>query len=236
MPSAGYVSAIAVDPRDADKVMVVFSNYKVYSIYYSENGGTNWKKVAGNLEQTQSGSGNGPSIRTAAILPVADGTIYLVGASTGLYATDTLIADSTVWIQQGANTIGNVVITALETRASDGFTVIATHGNGVYTTNYTSVTEVVGVEQFTIYDLRFVIYPNPAKDNTNIVFELAENTQAEMVIYDEMGRLIDKLLNKQLPKGKHSIAVNTSSYRSGVYYCTLTTAKGRAGKTLIVAK
>ena len=236
MPGAGYVSAIAVDPRDADKVMVVFSNYKVYSIYYSENGGSNWKKVAGNLEQTQSGSGNGPSIRTAAILPVADGTVYLIGASTGLYATDTLIADSTVWIQQGANTIGNVVVTALETRASDGFTVIATHGNGLYTTNYTSVAEVVGVEEAAGGSWQLAVYPNPATDNTNIAFELLENTKAELVIYDEMGRLVDKVLNTQLPKGKHSIAINTSSYRSGVYYCALTTDRGRTGKTLIVAK
>jgi len=234
MPGAGYVSSIAVDPTDADKVMVVFSNYKVYSIYYSENGGTNWIKVAGNLEQTQSGSGNGPSIRVANIIPVADGTIYLVGASTGLYATDTLIADSTVWIQQGTNSIGNVVVTAIDSRTSDGFVAIATHGNGVYTTNYSTVAEIVGIKnsQFSILNSQFSIYPNPAKDHTNVEFELAENSKVTLMLYDEMGRLLETIVSKEMSAGKHLIPINTSRFAGGIYYCSLTAGKsGKEQKT-----
>ena len=236
MPGAGYVSSIAVDPRDADKVMVVFSNYKVYSIFYSENGGTNWKKVAGNLEQQPSGGGNGPSCRTANILPTADGTIYLVGTSVGLFATDSLIADSTVWIQQGANTIGNVVVTAIDSRASDGFVVIATHGSGVYTTNYTSVSQIAGVRQLAMDNGQLTVYPNPAKESTTVEFELGENSKTALLIYDEMGRLVQTVLNKEMPKGRHIIPVNSSSFAAGIYYCSLTTEKRRVSKTLVVAR
>ncbi|MCG3168020.1 MAG: hypothetical protein POELPBGB_03820 [Bacteroidia bacterium] len=238
MPVAGYVTALAVDPRDGDKVMAVFSNYKVYSIWYSDNGGSSWKKVAGNLEQTQSGSGNGPSIRTASILPVGDGTIYLIGASTGLYATDTLIADSTVWIQQGANTIGNAVVNMIDTRSSDGFTVIATHGNGLYTTYYTSVSEIAGIKDNKWPSITNVLslYPNPAQNNTTVEFELFEKTNVTIIIYDEAGREVQEVLKTQINKGKHIILVNTANLKAGIYYCTFTTPLYRTSRSLIIVK
>ena len=83
-PASAYVSCIAVDPDDADKVVVVFSNYSVYSVFYTIDGGTTWKKVAGNLEQNATGSGNGPSCRWVEIMKVSDGTVYAIGTSTGL--------------------------------------------------------------------------------------------------------------------------------------------------------
>lgn len=236
MPSSGYVSGIAVDPRDADKVMVVFSNYKIYSIFYSENGGSSWIKVAGNLEQNSSGSGNGPSVRCARIIPTNDGTVYLVGTSVGLFATDSMIADSTVWIQQGANSIGNVVVTAIDSRTTDGFVAIATHGNGVYTTNYTSVSEIAGISPQSMVDNQWSVYPNPARDNTTIEVELNKNSNVSLVIYDEMGRMIKTVLNKEMPKGKHQIPVSVSGLSAGIYYCSLVADKSRQSKTLVVAR
>jgi len=54
--------------RHGNKVIAVFSNYAVYSVYYTENGGASWKKVAGNLETGITGTGDGPSVRWASIL------------------------------------------------------------------------------------------------------------------------------------------------------------------------
>ncbi len=144
-PSAN-ISCIAIDPRDADKVMVVFSNYNVKSLFFSEDGGQNWENVSGNLEQFPlTGAGNGPSCRWASILPVNDKTIYFVGTSTGLYATDTLQGLSTVWTQIGANTIGNVVVEMVKTREADGLVVVATHGNGIYSTHINSIDDIFGL-------------------------------------------------------------------------------------------
>ncbi|HET6992842.1 MAG TPA: flagellar basal body rod modification protein, partial [Bacteroidia bacterium] len=58
-PSTGFVSCVATDPNNGDHVMVVFSNYNIYSLFYSADAGATWTKVAGNLEQFSSGSGNG---------------------------------------------------------------------------------------------------------------------------------------------------------------------------------
>ena len=164
-PSGGYVSNIAVDPNDGDKLFVIFSNYNVYSMYYSSDGGTTWSKQGGNLETTiPTQVVNNPSIRWASILHVADGTVYLMATSVGLFATDSLKGTNTVWVQQGINTIGNSVCDMIETRQSDGLVVIATHANGMYSTNITSVGDVAAsVKDIAAFNNEFQLssYPNP---------------------------------------------------------------------------
>ena len=81
--------------------MVIYSNYSVYSVFHSTDGGASFEKVAGNLEQNPSGSGNGPSCRTAEIIPLGNDTLYLVGTSVGLFGTANLDGQNTVWKQIG---------------------------------------------------------------------------------------------------------------------------------------
>jgi len=132
LPSNAYVSCIAVDPIDAENVLLVFSNYGVKSLFYTEDGGNTWSDVSGNLEQNADGSGNGPSTRWASILPTNSGPNYFVATSTGVFSTMKMNGGATVWAQEGASSIGNVVVDMIVTRAADGLVVVATHGAGVY--------------------------------------------------------------------------------------------------------
>jgi hypothetical protein len=135
MPRDAFASCIKIDPSDANKVFVVFSNYNVLSIFYSTNAGLNWTPVSGNLEENHTGSGRGPACLWLNILPVGGKNIYLAGTSTGLYSTASLDGLYTVWQQEGAETIGNTVVKMVDVRESDGFVAVATHGNGVFTAN-----------------------------------------------------------------------------------------------------
>ncbi|MEO1049799.1 MAG: T9SS type A sorting domain-containing protein [Bacteroidota bacterium] len=130
-PSA-YVSCIAIDPANADNVMVIFSNYGVQSIFYSTDGGSNWTNVSGTLEENTDGTGSGPSVHWAAITNNAQLPGFFVGTSTGLYSTSTLNGTSTVWEQEGPNNLGNVVVDMVRIREGDGLVVVGTHANGVY--------------------------------------------------------------------------------------------------------
>lgn len=127
-PADGYINCIAIDPANADRVIVVFSNYLVVSLFYTSDGGSNWTAIAGNLEQFPDGSGNGPSVRWAQILP----GLVLAGTSTGLYSTTTLNGASTSWSQEGSSTIGHSVVEMIDYRAVDGRLVVGTHGNGIF--------------------------------------------------------------------------------------------------------
>lgn len=133
MPVGATVSSIAVDPANANRVFVTFSNYNVVSIWMSEDGGQNWASVSGNLEENANGSGAGPSIRWIELLPDGNGgNLYFVATSVGLFMTANLNGDNTVWTAQSDNLIGRSLTNMIKVRPIDGQVAVSTHGNGVF--------------------------------------------------------------------------------------------------------
>lgn len=127
--NGAYILSIAVNPDNSDEILVVISNYNTQSLYHSMNGGQSYTGVEGNL----AGSGNnGPSIRSATILPFGGETIYIVGTSTGVYSTQALTGFSTSWAQEGGTQMGNVAVGWVDSRKSDGRIIAATHGRGIF--------------------------------------------------------------------------------------------------------
>jgi hypothetical protein len=236
--SAGFVSCIAADPTDGNKIVVVFSNYGVYSMFNSNDGGSTWSKCAGNLEATSSGSGNGPSIRWLSILPVADGKVYLAATSTGFYATDSLNGTSTVWVQQGTSTIGNSVCNMIETRESDGLVVIATHSNGIFTANITSVNDIVTIKDIESASAgtEVLLYPNPAADQAMVRFQPGKDGRVIVTVYDELGREVMNVADKFMRAEKQEISIDLSRLKSGIYYCAILSEGTRRTTKLVVSK
>ncbi|MGB9695977.1 MAG: YCF48-related protein [Ignavibacteria bacterium] len=64
-------------------------------------------------------------------------------------------------------------------------------------------------------------YPNPFNHSTIIVFELNHSSYAELLIYDVQGRVIDVVMQRNLPPGKYEVSWNGEKYSSGVYFCQL---------------
>lgn len=146
-PTDGFVSSVIANPDNPAEVVITFSNYGITSIYHTSNatsGTVTWTNVEGNLAGPQ-----GPSVRRAAIMPnVASKTgssniKYFLATSTGVYSTTTLNGTNTTWVQEGANTIGNVVVDDIQARSSDGFVLVGTHGAGVFSTSVTLPVELV---------------------------------------------------------------------------------------------
>ena len=129
---AGNVNNIYVDPTDANRVFVSFSNYGIISLFMTDNAGETWTNISGNLEENADGTGNGPSVRWFAMNGNNDG--YWVGTSTGLYYTYRLRGAKTYWFKEPFR-IGNNVVAQVKTRA-DGFIAAAIHGNGVYSAKF----------------------------------------------------------------------------------------------------
>jgi hypothetical protein len=221
-----YVSCIAVDPDNADKVILVFSNYNIYSIWSSEDAGATWKKVGGNLETNVGGTGAAASIRWINILPFPDGTRqYFAGTSVGLYSTTELKLHATgqpgtVWIPEGANTIGNVPVTHIECRPSDGLVVAATHGHGLFSAN---VLPSVSTQNPST-TLSVQVWPNPVFDELQV--HSAERGVCR--IYDVQGVLIH---TAPLLQSQQSIEV--SKLNAGVYYYNVQSGAKRASGKFI---
>ncbi|HEY4798783.1 MAG TPA: T9SS type A sorting domain-containing protein [Bacteroidia bacterium] len=238
-PVGAYVSCISMDPTDSRKVMVAFSNYNVYSIFYTANADSTvptWTKVAGNLEQNSSGTGNGPSVRWVSIMPVSDGTVYLAATSTGLYATDTLKGTTTVWTQQGAATIGNSICDMIDFRTSDGLVAVATHSRGIFTTNITSKNDVLGMKDLQSENYRLNIFPNPFNSSTTIDFTLNKNAKVKLSVYDLNGRLIQTLADKEFPAGDNRVDLTGENLSTGVYYCIMRSNEAVESKKMVVIR
>ncbi|MFZ9632170.1 MAG: T9SS type A sorting domain-containing protein, partial [Bacteroidia bacterium] len=226
-PSA-YVSCVAVDPRNADRLMVSFSNYNVYSIFNSEDGGKTFNKAAGNLEQFATGLGDGPSVRWLSILPVSDGTVYLAATSAGFFATDTLMGVNTKWVQQASGEIGNMVCDMFDVRTSDGTIGLATHGNGIYSAKIVKKGDILGADYIKRnQNAQIAVYPNPSSKMITVDVQLKFISQfVDLTVMDALGRIvpapIKELDSQNVVDAKSFLkkqwTVDISALKSGVYY------------------
>ncbi|MGB2458366.1 MAG: T9SS type A sorting domain-containing protein, partial [Flavobacteriales bacterium] len=213
-----YISAVEVDPTNSDRVLVLASNYSTYSIVFTDNGGQSWKRVAGNLEDNIAGGGNGPSMRTAEIAVLGSDTLYIVGGSTGLYATDKLEGNDTEWTQIGTEIIGNVVVENIRYRESDGKLIVGTHGTGVYSTIITSIYDVlpdlVGIKEMDD-NTKLSVFPNPATDKAIVEWsnDIVVNS---IIVSDASGKVV---LSQKT--NKNSVQLQTSDWEKGIYFITL---------------
>jgi hypothetical protein len=211
-------SCIAVNPNNGNDIMLSYSNYGVYSIFHSIDGGQSWTKVAGNLEENSLGTGNGPSVRWLNMLPVADGMIYFAATSAGLFATDTLQGLQTVWIQQAGGEIGNMVCDMIVSRPTDGSIVLATHGNGIYSSRLFSKESLLKIRTNMDHSKSdFSIYPNPTNGILNIVSKVAKFEGFR--IYNSQGQMVKEKYGSLNESNEN--AIDASDLPQGVYYLTV---------------
>lgn len=236
-PQGAWINCIAVDPKDADKVIVVFSLYDFISIFASENGGETWTPVSGNLEENPDGSGNGPSVRWVSILYVDDKPIYFAGTSAGLFYTTRLDSMNTVWVQESPETIGNVVVDMIDVRQSDGFVVAGTHGNGVYSTYVTEIP--AGLEDITTHPESFKLYPvfpNPFNSSTTIRFFLPKAGMVRVKVYNILGEEVETVIDKNLQKGENSVRWTADGLSSGTYIIQMSFEDFHKTQTVLLLK
>jgi len=232
----GNISCVAINPNNADEILVTFSNYNANSVFYSNSGGlptTNWTRVGGNIEFS-----TGPSVRWASIIPVSDGTVYMIATSTGIYATDTLTGPTTVWVQQGTSTIGNSVCDMIDYRTSDGLVIVATHSHGMYSTNITSVGDIATVRdiQNPKFDFQLINYPNPFSENTTIEFNVPEKSKVKLQVLDELGQIVKVLVDETTHQGKQTIVFNREALTNGIYYINLQVGEMMQSRKMVIIK
>jgi len=92
----------------------------------------------------------------------------------------------------------------------------------------------------TSYELGYN-YPNPFNPTTNIPYQIPENDQISIVIYDILGRQIKSLVNEFKLRGKY-IAIwdgkdaSGNSMSSGVYFYRMSAGKYETSKKMLLLK
>ncbi len=77
--------------------------------------------------------------------------------------------------------------------------------------------------------------PNPFSNNTMIDFDLEENTNVELSLYDIEGRLVKDIVNRKMNKGHQQIQLKINkNINAGSYFIKLNTKNGVAIRKIII--
>jgi hypothetical protein len=189
----------------------------VVSIFFSEDGGNSWTPVSGNLEEFPDGTGSGPSVRCTKKVSYLGKKIYFAGTSCGFFSSRELTGDSTVWIREGANTIGNVIVDMLDARQTDGFIAVGTHGNGVYSAYFDPSAGVEGpgrLQTLTIGE----VFPNPAGDMAKVMVSTDQVRKISASLYSGQGKEIRNITAGTFIPGTTGVQISLTGLPPGVYF------------------
>ena len=107
---------------------------------------------------------------------------------------------------------------------------LGTFGRGIWrTTQYLSTTNNSNTPSGD-FKTKLRTYPNPTKDNTTLVFELAQSGKVEVQVYSITGRLVWSK-NLQLADGTQELSIDSADLPAGTYI-----VKFSAGKQTDTAK
>lgn len=114
----------------------------------------------------------------------------------------------------------------------------STAANGASFNNPRFVGGFTGINETSkMIDHSFVIYPNPAVNNTTLAFNLVEKRNVSVEVYDVLGHLVaTNVQNTEFEKGYNTISLNTAALSNGIYYITLDINGAKETKKLVINK
>jgi len=78
--------------------------------------------------------------------------------------------------------------------------------------------------------------PNPVRKGTQIQFALPEATEVTLVVYDAMGRVVKRLVDRGLRPGYKRVPFDANGLSSGTYFYRLRTERFTRTRHLTVVK
>jgi hypothetical protein len=82
--------------------------------------------------------------------------------------------------------------------------------------------------------MSLAISPNPSSVTTNVEFTVARSGLATLVLYDELGREVRRLISGAIPAGDHSISLALKDLQRGHYFLRLESEGSKLTRALIV--
>lgn len=87
-----------------------------------------------------------------------------------------------------------------------------------------------------INDFSISSYPNPFNPTTTIVYQIPKDGYVNLVVYNVLGQVVSKLVNKHQTSGKYSVQFNASNLPSGVYVYKLQAGEFSSTKKILLTK
>lgn len=208
MSAGALVRAIAVNPRNADTVIAVVSNYNVPSVYWTGNATSaspTWQVIEGNISL--------PSFRSCAIVTTASGVEYYVGTSIGLFSTTVINGNATNWTLEGSNPMRGAIISDLKLRIADNTLLVGTHGNGMFYTNIGNV--ATSTPDYIVNNKAFIRSVNQTVTNSSVYFQTGNATGIKKIYVAVRNMQGQMVWRKDMPYSPGQVEV--SHLAAGAY-------------------
>ena len=141
-----------------------------------------------------------------------------LGTSIGVLSTGALAGGATVWQQEAATEIGNVIVSWMDYRSADRTLAVATHARGVFTTQFTPTVGVGDGSPVASQRLRLgQSFPNPAHRFATIAYELPRGCDVSLRLFDAAGRIAMILVDGPQSQGRHEVRLAPVGLPSGAY-------------------
>ena len=238
LPSGRFITGIAVDKSDSNRLIVTLGNYgNANFIYYTENALApvpTWKSVQGNLPA----------------MPVYDAefvydnpNMIVIGTDLGIYGTTNITSSSVSWTAQNTGTsaskpfpiVATYELRQVENKAGDiGSVIVAgTHGRGIFET-HTLFTGIKNPDGTTSAQLS--IYPNPATEYTTVQYSISQKDNIAISVMDLTGKIVyQKQINNETP-GLKKQRIETDNLPKGTYIIQIAGTKHKGAAKMIVQK
>ncbi|WP_411895127.1 T9SS type A sorting domain-containing protein [Winogradskyella sp. A2] len=199
-----------------DEIFVTFHNYGVSSIWFTDNGGTSWTNIEGDL----------PDIPVKCILqnPLLPQEL-IIGTELGVWRTSDYTSTGVQWVQS-YNGMSDVLVLDLDLRTVDNTILASTHGRGLYTSTFTNQLSIDESSQ----EL-FAITPTLSDGNIRILGK--DLGKSMLSIYDISGK---KVFSSELNFNENSNQDLSLNIASGTYIVNINTEDNRKASQKIVIK
>jgi len=98
------------------------------------------------------------------------------------------------------------------------------------------INDINSDKNLNVNNILFQNEPNPASDYTDIKFQLKENSNVKISLYNLNGNRIRVLVNQYFSSGEHIIQLDCSLLLPGVYYYRMDAADFSSARKLVVIK
>lgn len=218
-PKNAYINCIATSDENKEFAVVVFTNYNVRSVFFTDDMGKTWNDISGNLEENPDGSGNGPSCKWASLLHLGSERykIYL-GTSIGLYSVVFGKNGFSAWEQEGKNSIGNCIVDMIDFNANK--VVAASWGRGIFAEDRPTFSVNENDKNKTENGQSSLLVCNEVQDVLKLKLVDYRQQNIDYKIFDVNGKLVlngsansPEIKVSSLPAGNYFISINGNFQR-----------------------
>ncbi len=220
---SNVITNIAVDPDNADLVLVTMGGQNG-EVFLSENATS-----ANPTFDPLTGLPGGPIFAGEFIQNNDSDTIIMIGTEYGVYSS----TNEGAWVSHNEE-IGLVPVFDIRQQWrdwNDGVfnpyaIYLGTHGRGIWKSNdVLSIGDEPAVSIIKEEISGVNVYPNPLHDLGNIEFELANQGEVSIEIFDLQGKRVKSLNYDFLNRGKHIVPVITNEFKAGTYLVLIKSGK-----------